>query len=158
LKEEYRAAGRWLLNRSASFDLLYFPDFFIFDKRKVLEPKKIHTLPSHHDKRTGLRNNLTPAEATLWLAIKNGQLQNRKFRRQHSIEHYIVDFYCPSEKLIIELDGQGHFDPIATEYDRVRTARLNELGYTVIRFENKLVFKHMDMVLADIASHFKKEE
>ena len=122
-----------------------------------MENKKIHTLPVMHENRTNLRKNLTPAEATLWLALKNRQLQNRKFIRQHSIEKYIVDFYCPAEKLIVELDGQVHFNDVAHEYDTRRTERLNELGFKLIRFENKLVFRHLPELLAEIASHFIKD-
>jgi len=63
------------------------------------------------DTRKYLRNNLTEAESLLWEVLKGKKLAGRKFRRQHSIGYYIVDFYCPSEKLIIELDGQHHFTP-----------------------------------------------
>ncbi|MFI5384261.1 MAG: endonuclease domain-containing protein [Methanosarcina thermophila] len=59
-------------------------------------------------RRKELRENLTPAEAALWNVLKSSQFKNRKFRRQHSIGKYIVDFYCPAEKLIIELDGAVH--------------------------------------------------
>ena len=123
-----------------------------------MKKNQIHTLGALKEKRDFLRKNLTPAEATLWLAIKGSKLNGRKFIRQHSIDNYIADFYCPAEMLIIELDGQGHFDPIAAQYDAERTKHLNELGYRVLRFENKLVFKHMDMVLAEIARHFKETE
>ena len=117
--------------------------------------KHIHSLNHLKNYRSALRKNLTPAEATLWKCLKNGQLQGRKFIRQHSIENYIADFYCASEQLIIELDGQPHADPMVALNDEVRTQRLTELGYTVIRFENKLVFKYTEDVLAEIARHFK---
>ena len=122
-----------------------------------MENKKLHSLPILKEKRTTLRHNLTPAEARLWTELKNRKLQNRKFIRQHSIENYIVDFYCPAEKLIVELDGQVHFNTEALEKDTDRTNRLNELGFTVVRFENKLVFQYLPKVLTEIASHFKKE-
>ena len=78
----------------------------------------------------------------------------RKFRRQHSIENFIVDFYCPEERLIIELDGQVHFRNGAHFADADRDKRFNELGFRVIRFENKFAFKHLEEVLETIASHF----
>ena len=106
------------------------------------------------DRRRDLRNNPTSAEATLWSALKNSQLKNRKFRRQHSIENYVVDFYCPAEKLIVELDGQAHFDPGGMQYDAERDSRLAELGNTILRFENKYVFSDLDGVLAEIADYF----
>jgi hypothetical protein len=69
---------------------------------------RINNLPHLKTFRQKLRNNLTPAEAKLWAYIKNSQVEGRKFRRQHSVDNYILDFYCPSERLAIELDGQGH--------------------------------------------------
>jgi very-short-patch-repair endonuclease len=71
--------------------------------------RKIINHPNRKEYRRRLRNNLTPAEATLWLALKNKQLAGRRFKRQVSINHYIVDFYCPSEKLVIELDGENQY-------------------------------------------------
>jgi very-short-patch-repair endonuclease len=120
-----------------------------------MENKPIHSLHILKEKRTTLRKTLTPAEATLWLALKGSQLHGRKFIRQHSIEFYIADFYCSAEKLIVELDGQGHFTEEGIEYDTKRTQRLNQLGFTVLRFENKLVFHNMPEILNEIASHFK---
>lgn len=69
--------------------------------------------------------------------------------------NYILDFYCPSEKLCIELDGASHFSIEGGEYDAARTAYLNSLGITVIRFENKLVFDRIEAVLEEIKSNFK---
>ncbi|MBN2613958.1 MAG: endonuclease domain-containing protein [Bacteroidales bacterium] len=106
------------------------------------------------ERRRELRKNLTPAEAYLWAVLKNKKLEGRKFRRQQSIENYIVDFCCPLEKLIIELDGEVHNDIGQIEYDFRRDNRLRELGYTVLRFENKLVFEQLDNVLAEIKSKF----
>ena len=58
--------------------------------------------------RKELRINLTPAEAKLWTYLQKSKLDGRKFRRQHSVESYILDFYCPAEKLAVELDGEVH--------------------------------------------------
>ncbi|RZN83630.1 MAG: DUF559 domain-containing protein [Winogradskyella sp.] len=117
--------------------------------------KNIHNRKYLEERRKDLRSNLTSAEATLWKSLQKKQLKGRKFRRQHSIENYIVDFYCPSEKLIIELDGAVHLDFAQQNYDNERTLRLKELGFTVIRFENKAVFEYLDMVLEEIKQHFK---
>ena len=106
------------------------------------------------DNRQDLRNNLTTAEATLWKVLKGKSLGNRKFRRQHSLLNYIVDFYCPSEKLIIELDGEGHNDPGQSVYDAERDKKLTDLGYKILRFENKLVFNDRPGVLHVIESNF----
>lgn len=68
-------------------------------------------------RRRYLRNKLTSAEATLWKALQSSQLEGRKFRRQAGIGNYIVDFYCPREKLVLELDGNYHLEMINSEYD-----------------------------------------
>ncbi|MFD2725715.1 endonuclease domain-containing protein [Hyunsoonleella rubra] len=116
---------------------------------------KIHNHKYLEERRKELRKNLTSAEATLWKSLQRKQLNGRKFRRQHSIEHFIVDFYCPSEKLIIELDGAVHFDFAQANYDLERTRRLEELGFKVIRFENKSVFENLPIVLNEISLCFK---
>ncbi|WP_313112292.1 endonuclease domain-containing protein [Aequorivita sediminis] len=120
--------------------------------------KQIHNLKEMEVYRKDLRNNSTSAEAYLWNHLKGSKLYGRKFRRQHSIEHYIVDFYCPSEKLIVELDGQIHLNNTADEYDRKREIDLENLGFTVIRFENKMVFDFLPSVLKEISDHFKIKE
>ncbi len=108
------------------------------------------------ERRRELRNNLTPAEASLWKALQNKQLEGRKFRRQHSVGNYILDFYCPAEQLAVELDGAGHFTAAGIEADRVRDKFLGELGITVLRFENRQVFEQLEMVLEKIRVHFKE--
>src|SRR5579862_6906383 len=86
------------------------------------------------DRRRVLRKKLTPAEARLWTFLKNRQLKGRKFTKQHSIENYIVDFYCSSEKMIIELDGQGHFELGQALSDEDRDKRLSVSGFLTLRF------------------------
>ncbi len=105
--------------------------------------------------RKELRNNATKAETKLWQALKRSQLDNRKFRRQHSIENYIVDFYCPSEKLIVEIDGKVHDNSVNNDYDYKRTKELEKLGFKVIRFSNDDVFKNLDLILEAIKQEFK---
>lgn len=108
------------------------------------------------EKRRDLRNDATPAEGELWKYLKSGQQQGRKFRRQHSIGNYILDFYCPSEKLAIELDGQVHFSAIASNMDCERNTALELLGIKVLRFENKEIFQNLEAVLNEISSSFSK--
>ncbi|OQD43954.1 cytosine methyltransferase [Croceivirga radicis] len=105
--------------------------------------------------RRELRQNLTPAEAQLWKYIQKKQLAGRKFRRQHQIENYIVDFYCAKEKIIIELDGEIHFNTVNREQDYLRDKHLMKLGYKVLRFENKQVFEDLKQILNEIESNFK---
>nr|WP_297782608.1 endonuclease domain-containing protein [uncultured Allomuricauda sp.] len=117
--------------------------------------KRIHNRKELENFRKKLRKNLTPAEAFLWRHLKAKKLKGRRFNRQHSIKNYIVDFYCASEKLVIELDGAVHNTAKARAYDAKRTKVINELGYTVIRFENKMVFENLETVLSEITEHFK---
>ena len=117
---------------------------------------KIHNRKYLKEFRRELRNNPTKAETILWKALRKSQLEGRKFRRQQSIENFIVDFCCPSEKLIVEVDGEVHNNFINNEYDFKRTKQLNKLGYKVIRFTNEEVYKSLDLVLEAIKQEFKK--
>jgi very-short-patch-repair endonuclease len=114
----------------------------------------LHNLSTLRTFRKALRSHLTPAEAKLWTLLKQSQLDGRKFRRQHSVGNYILDFYCPSERLGIELDGEVHNGIVAQEYDRERDLFLLHVGINVLRFENKLVFQQTEGVLLEIKSHF----
>ncbi|KAA3602043.1 MAG: endonuclease domain-containing protein [Calditrichaeota bacterium] len=105
--------------------------------------------------RRELRNNSTQAEKRLWIYLKNSQLEGRKFRRQHSFGSFILDFYCPSEKLAIELDGKIHFNEENFTYDQQRTKILNSYGIKVLRFENKMIFENLQGVLEKIKMNFK---
>jgi len=107
--------------------------------------------------RKELRNNATSAEAYLWKYLSKSQLEGRKFRRQHSIGKFIVDFYCPSENLIVELDGQVHINPTAENYGQNRTQYLESSGTKVIRFENSMVFDFLPSVLQEIADNFNRQ-
>ncbi|MEI7767205.1 MAG: endonuclease domain-containing protein [Phycisphaerae bacterium] len=115
---------------------------------------QVHNLPGLRTFRRELRGHLTPAEAKLWTLLKQAQLEGRKFRRQHSVSGYILDFYCPSERLAIELDGAGHYTASAREYDRERDLFLAHFGIKVLRFENRLVFERTTAVLMEIKKHF----
>jgi very-short-patch-repair endonuclease len=115
---------------------------------------KIHNRQELKHRRRDLRNFGTSAEAFLWLRLKEKQLEGRKFRRQHSIGKFVVDFYCPSEKLVVELDGEGHFTEEGRAFDEKRSGYLRSLGISVIRFENCEVFDRLDAVLEDIKKMF----
>jgi very-short-patch-repair endonuclease len=117
--------------------------------------ERIHNLIIYKDRRKALRNALTPAEAALWIHLSDKKLEGRKFRRQHGVGYYILDFYCPSENLAIELDGAPHFTPEGVAYDEKRTAYLTSRGIRVIRFENETVFKFLEQVLEEIRRNFR---
>jgi very-short-patch-repair endonuclease len=91
----------------------------------------------------------------LWTYLKAGQLKGRKSRRQHSVGSYILDFYCPEEKLAVELDGESHAGPIAAAHDAERTAYLQSQGIEVLRFENKVVWDMPEALLNRICECFR---
>ena len=114
----------------------------------------IHNLPELRTFRRELRSGLTVAEMGFWNMVKGSRLDGRKFRRQHSVGPYILDFYCPVERLAVELDGQVHFGDAAREYDHERKLFLKHFGILVLRFENRLIFEDPDWVLANICHRF----
>ena len=98
--------------------------------------------------RKELRNHSTSAEATLWKMLKGKQIAGLKFRCQHSVGPYILDFYCPSLRLGIELDGNVHDDVIVQEHDWEREKYLKEIvGIHVLRFENEEVTSNTEAVI-----------
>ena len=117
---------------------------------------QINNLPYLKEKRIYLRKNMTSAELVLWEMLKEKKICGRKFRRQHSIGNYIADFYCSSEKLIIELDGQHHFSEEGIEKDIDRDLHLSLMGKKVIRFENHQVLNNLTDVLKQIKAQFNQ--
>jgi len=105
--------------------------------------------------RKQLRRNLTEAELVLWEVLKGKKLCGRKFRRQHSIGYYIVDFYCTTEKIAIELDGYHHYTSEGLANDQDRDEHLALMNIKVLRFENKLVLNNLTQVLKTIKASFK---
>ncbi len=100
-----------------------------------------------------LRRSATEAEKKLWQLLRNRQLKGRKFRRQHAIDKYVLDFYCHECSLAIELDGGIHDDKMNRLYDQARTDSLEDLGITVIRFRNDEVIEEIESVMTMIAKH-----
>jgi len=111
---------------------------------------RIHNAQPLKPRRKELRATMTPAEIRLWQALKHSQLNNLKFRRQHSIGPFVADFYCPAAKLVIELDGSVHDSETVQQWDKERTAYLVSLGLRVVRFENREVMENLEGVLAEI--------
>jgi len=123
----------------------------------TMRDTQLHNVPYLKDRRRALRKDLTAAEAVLWTLIKSKQLDGRKFRRQHSIGNYIVDFYCPAEKLIIEVDGSIHDNPGQANADHDRDEHLKSLGFKILRLENEVLFKHPEQALEIMKSYFDRE-
>ena len=112
------------------------------------KPRIRGTTPEIEQAARRLRKKMTPAEEHLWSALKNKQLEGLRFRRQHPVGNLILDFYCPSCKLVIEVDGEVHSDRL--DYDDARTDKLGEYGYKVLRFSNERIINDLSQVLAEI--------
>lgn len=105
-------------------------------------------------KRVSLRKVMTPQEIVLWSRIRRKQL-GHKFRRQHAIGNYVVDFYCPEKKFIIELDGWQHKRLKDKKYDIDRTKYLEGIGLTVLRFWNNEINDNLERVIMKINEHLE---
>ena len=99
-----------------------------------------------------LRNMMTPSEKKLFQKLRNNQILCLRFKAQHPINHFIVDFYCHPLKLVIEVDGEIHDQKSTKEYDENRTIELEKFGLQVIRFKNKDVLENLDSVVDQITN------
>ncbi|MBI1908439.1 endonuclease domain-containing protein [Candidatus Uhrbacteria bacterium] len=111
---------------------------------------RIRGNPLLKDRRKELRHSMTPAECALWELLKNRKFGDLKFRRQHGIDNFIVDFYCDEHKLIVEIDGDVHDVPEVAEVDRARQHMLEAQGYHIVRATNSEIFMEPEVVLARI--------
>jgi len=100
--------------------------------------------------RRHLRANLTPAESRLWTKLRSKQFRALKFRRQHGIGPYIVDFFCPAKSLVVEVDGDVHAERSVQKKDKERERYFQSLGLRVIRYNNDDVLNNLDGVLEDL--------
>jgi very-short-patch-repair endonuclease len=124
-------------------------------KIRINEMRQINNLKPLKAHRRQLRAALTPAEARLWKYLKSSQLDGRKFRRQHSVGPYILDFYCPALKLAVELDGAAHDSDTAQLHDERRSRFLAGNGIRVLRFQNNDVINNPEGVLSEIRRHIQ---
>ncbi len=93
---------------------------------------------------------MTPAENRLWLQLRARQLRDLKFRRQHGIGPYIVDFYCPERRLVIEIDGDVHANEEQMVRDKEREDYLKALGLQIIRYSNGDVLTNLEGIMEDL--------
>jgi very-short-patch-repair endonuclease len=100
-----------------------------------------------------LRKSMTPAEEFLWGKLRNRQFLGLKFRRQHPVEIFVVDFICIEKYLVIEVDGEIHQTPEQKEWDVNRAAEIEKYGLTILRFTNKEVMNHTEKVLQKIREY-----
>ena len=111
--------------------------------------KKIHNLREKKTLRQKLRHNATPAEKLLWKSLKNSAV-GAKFRRQHGVGPYVLDFYCPEHKLAIEIEGGIHNDVLRSAYDAERHAFLKSQGIRVLYIDNRDVLEIFEYVVGVI--------
>ena len=111
-----------------------------------------------------MRKNPTPAEEFFWSKVRSRKFLGKKFNRQFVIEHeeilgekrfFIADFHCHDYKLLIELDGEIHKSQV--EYDQIRESKLRDMGFTVVRFENKVVLDHWPEVEKTLKEFFTSD-
>ena len=114
----------------------------------MTDRRRWRTTKAIQERARELRREQTPSERKLWSHLRLKQLGGFKFRRQHAMGSYIVDFYCPARSLVVEIDGESHADREA--YDAERTTWLEEQGLRVIRFTNREVHFEIEVVLEEI--------
>ncbi|MGP8081089.1 MAG: endonuclease domain-containing protein [Dehalococcoidales bacterium] len=102
-----------------------------------------------------LRKNMTDAEIILWSKLRMKQLNNCQFYRQKIIGEYIVDFFCPKYKLVIEVDGGQHYSDEKLSADKNRDETLRSLGLKVLRFTNVDIFKNIEGVVIRILEYLE---
>jgi very-short-patch-repair endonuclease len=102
-----------------------------------------------------LRTKMTDAEQLIWSKIRRKQIGGVQFYRQKNVGHYIVDFYCPKGKLIVEIDGGQHYESEGMKKDRERDRYFQMLGFTVLRFSDIDVLKNIDGVIERIQEYLK---
>ena len=120
--------------------------------------EKVNNLSDVKDLRQGLRIAATPAEIALWQYLKKSQVGGLKFRRQHSVGEFVLDFYCPEIKLGIEVDGEVHNAPMAYERDMIKTQFLNQNSISVLRYHNEVVFNNAQGIIDSILHFAEKKE
>jgi very-short-patch-repair endonuclease len=111
--------------------------------------KRVH--PAILQRARELRREMTPQERKLWRFLRGKKLYGIKFRRQHPIDRFILDFFCFQHNLAVEIDGHSHYEPDQREYDQARTEWLGHYGIRVIRFTNRDVDTNIESVLDEIA-------
>lgn len=106
--------------------------------------------PIYQERARYLRSHMNDAEKRLWSRLRAHRMDERKFRRQHAIGEYIVDFVCFESRLVIEVDGDSHGNDAREALDIQRTSYLEKLGFRVLRFWNDYVFTDLDNVTETI--------
>jgi very-short-patch-repair endonuclease len=107
--------------------------------------------PSTRGKRKNLRKTQTDAEAALWDRLRDRRFMDYKFNRQYGIGEYVADFYCPRNRLVIEIDGSQHYTEDGRKYDESREKYMSSLSIKTVRFSNLDVLQNIEGVLSEIS-------
>ena len=137
---------------------IFFPEIKLITIKEYLNMTLHYNRSKEKLHRKELRNNMTKAERILRKHLKNKKLDEYKFRRQYSVDSFIIDFYCPKVKLGIEVDGEVHFTYEAKEYDENRSGFLADFDIEIIRFKNDEIYNNIEMVLNKIKQKLKERE
>ncbi len=116
---------------------------------------KLYNKTSEKENRQRLRNNMPVAERLLWSKLRSCQLEGCKFRRQYSVDRFVIDFYSPEIRLAIEVDGDSHFQPGIQERDRQRQQFIESAKITFLRFQNKEIYDNLEGVCQRIIEAIK---
>jgi len=119
---------------------------------------ELYNRTTEKDRRRELRRNMPDAEVILWSKLQRRQLLGYKFRRQFSVGPYVIDFYCPTLNLAVELDGDNHFRDGAKRYDKRRQEYIESVGIAVVRFLNTDVYDNLDGVLEVFVREIRRRE
>ena len=137
----------------AAFAVLYLSP----TGRGRLRSSRMRGMDKFKARARNLRSSQTSAEAKLWLALRNRRLARWKFRRQHSIDRYVVDFVTLDGKLIVEVDGVTHAKPSEQARDKARSDVLEACGFLVVRVSNTDVYDNLEGVLEMIESTLRSD-
>lgn len=119
---------------------------------------RLSLIPRYLSLKRRLRSGMTGPERLLWWKLRARQFLGLKFRRQHGIGPYIVDFYCAERSLVIEIDGDTHAEPNQIQKDVLRDRYLQSLGLHVVRYRNDDILKNLDGVLYDLEKRVSEKK
>lgn len=125
----------------------------VFKRENITKEMFYGASPEIFKRASELRKNMTEPEKKLWYALRRKQIRGKRFRRQHPVSKYIVDFYCHQSKLVVEVDGGIHNNAEQKEYDIGRSYELQQLGLNIIRFTNEQVLQNLNEVIKEIEKH-----
>ncbi|HSA59094.1 MAG TPA: endonuclease domain-containing protein [bacterium] len=115
-------------------------------------PRTLRGDPNKLELKRQLRVAMTTAERMLWSKLRAKQFLGLKFRRQHGIGPFVVDFFCPEKRLVVEVDGDVHDEINQIAHDRAREEYLRCLSLDVVRYQNNAVLNHLNSVLTHLAN------